>query len=222
MTTRIIAIIVLVAFLNSILGCASTVKVSKDEVRLRQPEEKIVGVVLPSSDVIPFDEYGGRYDPNAEVIIGIDQDGSPIEIQLDDVRQIQVEKVEAGKSLLTSFDVQAFEHLAAFRYKPLEAFHDEKEIAGKIVAVVLYSGDEITFDKSGGNVDARKMTIWGKAQDETPVEVELDHIYYIKIRVPDRHKTRMACCLGGGGALFVGFIIVWAITNPLEGIGLGY
>lgn len=96
MTIRIIAIITLVAFLNGILSCATTVKVSRNQVEQEPTRESIVAVTLHSGDVITFNVAGGRLDPERRVIYGRTQDGKNVAVKLDDVQYLEVRRTDTG------------------------------------------------------------------------------------------------------------------------------
>ena len=69
MTTRIIAIITLIALLNAVLGCSRTALVRPDELK-EQPQENIHKVALTSGDEITFLHPGGVFDAQKQVIRG--------------------------------------------------------------------------------------------------------------------------------------------------------
>jgi len=73
----------------------------------RPPHEKIVGLVLPSGAVIDFDRRGGRLDPEANSISGISDRGVPIEMQLDEVLYLRVQRIDPASTCVATVGVLA-------------------------------------------------------------------------------------------------------------------
>jgi hypothetical protein len=103
MIKRLTAIIILFAAVISYAGCSRTATVRMSarqektitkntsanivEVRLASG---ITGAILKNWDVVSFDSLGGKYDPESDIIRGVDVHGAPVELNLTDIRDVQV------------------------------------------------------------------------------------------------------------------------------------
>jgi len=98
MLTKVISLVVLLAFINMI-GCTRAVKVNKE--KLTSHTEKIVEVVLPTGEVIKFDHNGGRFIPEKRVIAGFTESGSHVEVNVDDILYARVSRSNALGTIVT-------------------------------------------------------------------------------------------------------------------------
>jgi hypothetical protein len=115
MIDRILKIVVLIGFLNNALGCAvHTAKdVTKEDLQVdrqspstgKTVSDKILEVVYPTGETIIFDDDGGIYDAAAGVIRGRNTVGTPVEIDIDDILYVRVERVAVGASVLKTIVV---------------------------------------------------------------------------------------------------------------------
>jgi hypothetical protein len=111
MFTRIIAMVILLALVNSLVGCASKqVFVTLDEAR-EKSDQKVLGAALVTGAVITFDKEGGLIVAENRSITGIAVDGTerktPITVVFDEVRAVMVKQFSAGKSALTLLGIAA-------------------------------------------------------------------------------------------------------------------
>ncbi len=99
MATRIISIVVLLAFFNYFTGCTvrNLRKVSREKIT---SQEKILEVVLVTGHVIKFDDAGGKFRREKRVITGSSEDGVPVEIDLDKVLEVRILKVDPVASVV--------------------------------------------------------------------------------------------------------------------------
>ncbi len=97
MARKLITLVSILAILNLTTGCGIHVR---ETVLLSDPyfnpDAKIVEVILLSGETIHFNESGGLYEAEKEIIIGFDADNKQQEIDARDVLYVRVEKVSAG------------------------------------------------------------------------------------------------------------------------------
>lgn len=118
MTTRIIAVVTLVAFLNGILGCSSVILLRPDELK-KQPQKNILAAKLTSGEEINFESPGGVFAVEKQVLQGTIRDTTfitpsqfilhteDLEITLDDIRYVTVRKFNTGRTLGCIFGTTA-------------------------------------------------------------------------------------------------------------------
>ncbi len=103
MATRIIAVIILVAFLNGLIGCSHIITVPKDELK-GKPQQYILSATLTSGKEMNFEPPGGVFVPEREVIRGAIRDSldntKAVEIELDDIRSARVRRSDEKKNTM--------------------------------------------------------------------------------------------------------------------------
>ena len=67
MMQRLISVLALIAFLNCLLSCTSTISISVPEIP-SQSDGKITKVIMKSGHQIIFDEDGGKFDNEKKLI----------------------------------------------------------------------------------------------------------------------------------------------------------
>ena len=102
---RLMAAITLLVFMNAIVGCSKTVRVSPEDKTL--PHGTIVGVVLEDGEKVDFGVFGGQFDELNQTIVGHDPSGEKRIIELDDVLYILVKRSDPVATVVTTLGVLA-------------------------------------------------------------------------------------------------------------------
>jgi hypothetical protein len=86
------------------MGCTKIVKVYPETNNNKIIEvglsSGIKGIALSHYEVINFDSLGGKFDPKTKIISGVDISGAPIEVKLNDIKEV----IHADNSTLIKFD----------------------------------------------------------------------------------------------------------------------
>ena len=195
---------VLFWFLNGLFGCSgvTTVKIFKEDLLPVSPT-KIVGLKMIAGEEIRFGEWGGQYDAKNRIFEGRSPDGRPVEIEARNVRWVWVEKTEAGKTSLVQYRI--------------EAFRSQEETHGEITAVIMPSGEQITFDKRGGYLDVKTKMILGTTQDGRFMSIDLDDVLCAEVKKVDpllSFVKTSSCLIGGAGSLLILIVGIQMSQDP--------
>jgi hypothetical protein len=174
MFTRLVSTLVLLAFINFLVGCSTNVRLAKEELPQKKVEEKITEVILTTGEVVKFDSRGGSYITSK--IVGVKADGKPAEISFESITEIRTSRPQ----VISKEDVT-----------------DQK-----IVEVVLLNWTIGIFDDQGGKSELAAMpdeegrtsditerVIAGRTKDGTEVKVSFDKIRELRISKPDTIST---------------------------------
>ena len=104
MGLRVLWTVVAVVMVVSSLGCSITRPrtVPKNDY-VPYADEKILSVQLLGGGEVSFDDGGGNYSTDDRVIRGTSKAGEDIEIGIDDVQSVRVDRVATGLSLTATF-----------------------------------------------------------------------------------------------------------------------
>ncbi|MCP4570375.1 MAG: hypothetical protein GY841_22565 [FCB group bacterium] len=182
-------------------------KVFPDEINAKQQEEfvavvvpaRISGIVFPQPDsssienqesaldsseiqdtiprVIAFDSLGGSLDSGKRIVTGVVQDSSFIEVAFDDILFIKLKGTDFAERFATPRVLEVSRDEA--RGQPWKRIRPETSVYW----------DVIDFDKHKGKYDPSKEVIIGTSNRGTPVEIELDQIQYLEIKIYDPYKN---------------------------------
>ncbi len=98
-----IAMIIMIAMLNFLVGCTCCQRFTVDEVK-SQKEGKITNVFLNSGENIEFDEDGGMIDDEKKVVKGYSKDenqyGTLLEYKFDEIKDVEYRYISASKSII--------------------------------------------------------------------------------------------------------------------------
>lgn len=170
MYNRVLCTVILIAFLNSILGCTKIVTISMDEARVPL-SPMIVGVVLLSGAKILFDESGGSFDAKNEQISGIRDNGEPVVYKLSHINSVHIQYNRDDRASLREVDIETLRNRTNY----------VEEI--KVVQAVLISGDKTKFDKDKGNIDYENQSLVGTSKQGEQINLPFDDV--ASLRVPD-------------------------------------
>lgn len=159
MVRQIVSLIVLIAYLNLIMGCRTTKseKILKEE--LHGAREQIEQVVLSSGEAITFDANSGRYYSKGPTIEGVSEEGRPLTVDLAAIRELRTRRVPAV---------------------PLEEIKEQK-----IVEVVLKNRIVHKLDEAGARYDRTKDAIIGRSQEGSEFEAPMKVIRELRVTKPD-------------------------------------
>ena len=157
MLRKIITSLLIISFLNIILGCSHTVKVSREEVNLA--DEKIISVVYPDGKEIKFDDYGAYYIIQEPALSGQTSDGEKIRWPL--------------------------KHISECRKSALPAVHIADIGSKKITEVVTIKNRVLKFNADGGRYDQVNNMIIGKRDNNAPMRLKLESISEIHVGYPE-------------------------------------
>lgn len=168
MLTRIVSLVLLVTFLNSIIGCTKLVRVPVNELPKEKHKEekkvtevvleKITEAILETGEVVKFNSTGARL-LRTDVIVGKDIDGRAVGVPLQQVREIRVSKPET--------------------------VNKEDAEGKKIVEAIFFDGEIVKFDDSGGKYDSTTGKITGHTEDGTLIERSIDSFREFRISILD-------------------------------------
>jgi hypothetical protein len=98
MLKRLFLIIMLAFFINYIFGCTHAVK--KDITEIKPEKDKIAEVVLVDGNVIKFDNTGGKYDPERNAVMGVDNKNKYQVIPVEDILYVKISKMSTVATVL--------------------------------------------------------------------------------------------------------------------------
>ncbi len=131
MFKKLICCLLLLSFLNLAAGCYTEEEISKEELG---KEEKITEVVLPSAEIVKFDDDGGRLLILESRIKGKGVDSLPLQITAKNVDEFRTRLYPA----------------------------DTSQLAGKkIIYVIWKNRKEYNFDNEGGKYESSRGIITG-------------------------------------------------------------
>ncbi len=157
MVSRVISVIVLLAFLNYLFGCTKTVNVFKEE--LSNPTEKIVDVIMLDGGVIKFDRKGGRYRTKPAAIV--------------------------GKTVEGTYSVIPVAAISEFRASKPLTIPLEQAKGQRLVEVILSNQTLVKFDDDGGYYDEKAGVIIGKDAGGKSFKKRAKEIHEIRISKPE-------------------------------------
>ncbi len=159
MFTRIIALVLLLAFLNSIIaGCMQKlVKVSVNELP-EAKKRKITEVILANGDVVKFNDKGARY-LRTDIVSGEDTDGKAVGV--------------------------ALKHIGEIRVSQPETVNKEDVEGKKIVEAILHNGYIIKFNEKGGKYDGVTGKVTGYTENGTLIMRSFDNFKELRSSLPD-------------------------------------
>lgn len=104
MARRMVATTLVLAIVVGALGCSITrpSTVPKSEY-VPVKNERILEVDLVAGGTVKFDAKGGFYINDSRVIHGVSNSGAEVEISIDDVKSIRVERRSDNLSLTATF-----------------------------------------------------------------------------------------------------------------------
>ncbi|PLX30910.1 MAG: hypothetical protein C0600_07095 [Ignavibacteria bacterium] len=104
MARKMITLLAILALVNLTTGCKvyDTKMMSLQELT-QQTEQNIAEVVLASGSELTFNDAGGIYDTQRQVVSGLDVMGKRIEVDADKVLYVRVKHVNSGASTVTTF-----------------------------------------------------------------------------------------------------------------------
>jgi len=207
MAIRIVAVIVLLAYGNCLLGCSSTVRIDVDEIRQQEnvefPEQEIIKAELYSGDTVYFDHRRGHYDDRSEVFFGYDMHGEKVAYPADNVRRLTVSNIASPTNPeSTPF---ALSYISNF----------EKHHRRIISQIELSDGDTIKFDKQGGRLFSGLGMVSGTIKDSTFAEFTVEDVQSVVISKSSRSKTGLLVMSLVIGAALTAFVIIASV----EGLG---
>lgn len=101
MVRRIVSLVALCAFVNCGLGCTAQSVVPKDELlETRGGRGKIIDARLRSMEIVRFDDEGGMLDTIAGTVTGVTREGTPVELNCDDIDRLCVQRDSTGRTVL--------------------------------------------------------------------------------------------------------------------------
>lgn len=206
--TRIIMVILLLAFLNSTAGCKvrRVGQVSKEELaKGTEPiVEDIVEVVLSNGDVVKFSRSSGSFDRSNGVISGfVLARGMRVDLNIDDILYVRILRVHTGLSILATAGIVAA--TVAVIALIIVNLPEDDDTAGPQSCPFVYSydGENYIFDAEplGGAIsEGLKKTDYSRLEHLKGVEGkyhlllrnELDETQYtdaIKLLVVDHSQS---------------------------------
>jgi len=173
---RILSIIILAAFCNSLAACSSTSSWTavkfKEKASKGRPPPKIVAVIQSSGVEIQFDDNGGEYNSCQDEVAGTDPTGAPIKIS----------------AALCKFRLEIPRRRSPLISEKTPESYLKKYIRGskwKIMSVALKSGGVVEFHDKSGRLNANGTTICGVDRLGKSVEVDLSEAGMIEIKRED-------------------------------------
>jgi hypothetical protein len=192
--TRIVTIVVLIAFTFTTTQCTRAVRVPREEAISELLY--VTSVTLHSGEEVLFADPGGYILRRAETIIGQSAGGVPISIPLDDVHRATLVEVRDG--LRTEREVHHNGLLRAC----------VEGVGEKVVAAVLPSGKVITFDRYGAAVSGPPWVLDGFDTHHVRQQIPLDDVLYVQVARFDALSSFFAFVaitglVGGGVVLLI-------------------
>jgi hypothetical protein len=206
MLYRTVTIVAIIGFLNLSISCTSVVNLQYDEVR-NQPRSKICAVILPvsivaigvaSEEEVRFVERKVTYDRERRVIRGLSREGALLEVDLSEVRYVELRRTTIDGAQDFRVGVGAFE---------LSALEQPWSIVGD---GSVRAGDVVKFARDGGRYDAARNAIVGETEEGMEVEIGCDEVLVAQIRHADAFKTltRAVLWTGVGVAALLGLVTI--------------
>ena len=180
------AFIILPIFLITI-GCSSTNRfvVSEDPL-VKGKVSKVY--VPPTKRPIIFDEIGGLCDFDANVIIGICENGDPVKIEMEDVSKIILEVTIGGEKIKEEMKLDALNEGESWEPK------------GAIEKVVLNSGRIIKFKEKPPLIDINKRIIRFISSNKRISEIPFKDLLYVQFK--EKHPGKTGLLILGVPAFF--------------------
>lgn len=156
MNKKIITTVLLLSFVNYLIGCYYTEQVSKEE-KINETD-KITEVVFPSGDFIKFDSNGAHLVSLSSVISGISNSGDYLNVGIDAVKEIRTKVYP-------------------------EQFNPA--LPGKIKTLITKDRREYNFENNSPVINKTNNTITWKNLAGKELEIKIDEIDYVYVIKPE-------------------------------------
>ena len=158
MFRQILTGLVLLAFVNFIMGCRVTTLEKIPGQEGQQIKEKVTGLVLLDGSTVTFNETGGSFSPIRDSIRGRSADGKPV-------------AVSSGRALQC-------------RISPPKTIGIADLDSAHIAELVLRSNLLVTFQEPGGRYDKGAQKVTGKTVDGNRASYRLAIVKSIRTEKP--------------------------------------
>ena len=196
MQKKFISMIALFTFLHSLFaGCVKTTTVPRTELDEEAAKCCVQEVVLTTGEKYELKDPGGQYKVVSRLITGTLNDGRKFFLDLtnEKIKEIRIstEQTISRVELARNPDQTIYEIMV-----------DDK----------IY-----TFDQNGGRVESEIETIHGTTTTGVEIDVPIEDVLSVKLKVYDPKKTGMAAGIGVFGAVlvFIGVVIVLLATGVI-------
>jgi hypothetical protein len=200
MFTRIVSIVVLIAFAFTSTQCATTYRLPREKIPRRCTS--VTAVTLKSGDEVIFAAPGGHLLKDPQAIVGRTVDGKGQSIDIWDVQ----------RALLADTDGEQREEREADYYGLLRASW-EKPVQ-KLIAAAPASGGMIQFPGPGAWVAGPPWTLTGRDNLGIWHEILIDDLLYVRVVRPSRPDEMIKAVVLTG--LLLGAVVVLVIGVELH------
>jgi hypothetical protein len=203
MFTRIVSIVVLVAFAFTSTQCATAYRLPREKIPRRSTS--VTTVTLDSGDEVAFAAPGGHILTDAPIIVGRTAEGEEQRIRIWDVQ----------RGILATVDGDRREERGVAFNDLLRASREAR--VDKFVAAAPVSGGMITFPGSGAWIAGPPWTLTGRDNLGIWHEILLDDLLYVRVvRAGQRDAMIMAIVITG---LVVGVAVLVAAMKFQDAFG---
>jgi hypothetical protein len=153
---KIISAVLLISFLNYLIGCYTVDKLSIQEVY--SSTEKITEVVFLSGESVKFNIAGAKLVYVGGMISGLSEKGGKYQIPLEGIKELRIK---------------------TYPVKPDEVKPEE------IKEVIAINKRSYLFDRNGAVFNEVNNSIKGKSREGKDLEIKLEGIEYVYVTEPD-------------------------------------
>lgn len=213
MFTKIVAGILLLALVNSVVGCSYAATVKCEDARL--PREQvavshaklhllIASLQRSDSSWLRFDSTGGQFMADQGVFVGRTMDGDSLRIALSEVESAKVYESYPPGDSVTEIDVKAFTRR-------------HSRLTGLVIDTVEPAGLRIHFANRQGRFAADGERIMGPTRDGKNIDIPMSNVEACWTKERRFSYTRTFLLL----AIPVGLIIGVGLGMGEVGLGSG-
>ncbi len=153
---------------------------------------RISGVTLLDGTEMSFDSSGGEYVASEGIIRGRTTDGEVVALKLKQLRYVQVSAPGPRGTLVTEIEASTFRE------------GKTSWVFGRMRGQFMYGTEYVQFGEAGGRYDSTTNSISGISELGRPMEVSLDSVQSVRMKLLRSGQGRREIGLKGG-ANFIGF-----------------
>ena len=186
MEIKYISMIALFTFLHSLFaGCVKTTTVPRAELDEETTKCCVQEIVLATGEIYEFKDPGGQYNIVSRLITGTLNDGRKFYLDLtnENIKEIRIstEQTISRVELARNPDQSIYE---------------------------IMVGDKIyTFDQNGGRLQSEVETIYGTTTTGVEINVPIEDVLNVRLKVYDPEKTGMAAGIGVFSIVLIGLVV---------------